>query len=644
MTENLQKLFNILLLSIILATVFLTLISYVLYRLQQIPGGAKREPRIRVQGVYFRRYVPHLEELETSTSVPGASPLRTWLTSRSAVVLYTVFCVVVFLSLAIPYFLGGGDRVLERFQKDASVGLETLRAQASAVLGPEAVKEFAFREASGLLQEVPTSSSVKWEKEVLASLKGRTMKLVFSERNQTKLGARLAKSLDAWEKEYQALGMKVERLNQFPATFDETSWWIVPHAISLSKAERAILEESVRERGAKILLTGEVGKLDGTLAESTDIDSWRAAMLGIEILTNPTPRSYFPTLVSAKGTPWGTELPPGVILKWFPPENGIVARLASESPAEVLLYEGNFRGEIRKQGGARALGLRLTRKKHGRGEFLYSLIEPYEKVGLTSAESRISRLVMASLFLPSKTVGVPRMVVGVDSESEFHEVARLVRVFRETGTPATFFMVSELARLHPRAMKDVLAGPRFEVASHSENHEPFESGVSLEKQFDRIEKSRLELELTAKNLGKAISVRGFHPPTETYQSETVLAASQSGMKYFFGDGSFIRLSPVLVDQGAMVLFPRVLPDDFFAVQSEKALGSEAVFGQFRAGWAQTKLVGGDYYLSLHTQIVGRRGHEEHLVKFLQQIEAEERRGEAKRLNFSEAAEEILITR
>lgn len=48
----------------------------------------------------------------------------------------------------------------------------------------------------------------------------------------------------------------------------------------------------------------------------------------------------------------------------------------------------------------------------------------------------------------------------------------LIRVLRDTGTPATLFLAGRWVRSNPALTKDLAADPLFEIANHGTDHQP----------------------------------------------------------------------------------------------------------------------------------------------------------------------------
>jgi len=60
---DIKNIFNIILLALSLTTIFITLISYIVFKLRQASSVNSVDDFYKLEGSYFRRYAPELEKL-----------------------------------------------------------------------------------------------------------------------------------------------------------------------------------------------------------------------------------------------------------------------------------------------------------------------------------------------------------------------------------------------------------------------------------------------------------------------------------------------------------------------------------------------------------------------------------------------------
>ena len=596
---NVQQFFNIVLLALSVATILLTIVSYLLYRVRQMPGiVGKPKEIIRTQGAFFKRYLP--KELADANLVASseANPIGI---PRRIVPFFGIFACVIFIALFVSLMMGNPNKT--NAPVAAANGFKELHAK-----GLLKDYELTTSDFSHVAEEMITPQQVQKLNDMMAALKKKKILLVdFSlvpPRELKKLPRKKSKkalpveapvdvataesAVAGWRTFMTAHQFNFELTNKIDCS-SHPDLVLVPQAHHLSEAARTGLATCLDQK-VSVMATGPIDTDSAAPADvvGEKIFGLRFSAVGVQ--------SNEPTTVFRDGHMPTWDLPAGLILNWAMLDNSFKATtIHGEGAAFETLGNGfatpYVRASFLEDSGSRRAWLAF---------------DPSKEKSVVAADRFYRRLALASTLawatrLPNARVeswpagNTAALLVSVDSEDKFENVAALQKTFEADKTAATFFLVSNLFNSHPDAFKNA---NQFELASHSENHGIF-AGQPLAEQFDRIQTSRHEIEEIDTQ-----KVRGFRAPEEKYDDATISAVVQNHLDYFAVDRRFLRFSPIAVGGGTTLLFPRLTVDDFGLSRRGDLKTADGFLTVIAEDADQVLKVGGMNLLNMHTQLTG----------------------------------------
>lgn len=548
-----QNIFNLILLTLSLATILLTLVSYILYRAKQSSGPSAPSQKLKVDGIYFRRYLPkrHLEELERAAQPARAKAQRDFIIVPKRIVPFFVLtAVIIFFSLFVSNALKRNHTEVAkghvRYSSDelANVGVEKLDAKSENPFGHHAVlreKKFYFM--------VPAQKPN-------------------------------AEALAAWRNFLNQNGMSHE-----VTQLGDADLLILVQGSQLNDMERTQVEHALQS-GKTLIATGPTGFFNGQ--GNPETHDWPSKWLGVKFESSAHPSEYLPAIGASKSA--AVSAPPGYLFNWTPTDNRFIA---TAGPGDAILaYEGDYQGHPHASA-------RMVTHASGPGRSLWLAMDPKNKLDPYAVSLLADALAWAVHEPVARIANWPgnspgALLLSVDSEDRFSNIASLLKSFQAAKAPATFMVVSHLYEKESSLLP--VKDEHVEIGSHSEDHAIFE-GQSVDVQFDRIQQSLSEIEALSKS-----TVHGFRAPEEKSDNATLLAASKLGLNWIATKSFFVRRAPVWVAGGQLLMFPRITLDDFSLIRMNtpptdiaKLLIEEA---------KQSYQVGGMDMLNMHSQVFG----------------------------------------
>jgi peptidoglycan/xylan/chitin deacetylase (PgdA/CDA1 family) len=615
---EMTQFFNILLLTLSLATILLTLISYVLYRVRSLPGIGKSPEQIKMQGAFFSRYLPQgMKVVPQKNALPTrAEPGKFKLFLKAklpenvlgffAVTVGVIFCCLIF------------QAYLKKRNPDTAPKVAT---DYSSIYKKGILKNYQWEPLRGgelLNESIPSAELKNLEAKVDWLKKVKIYLLETSDNHQSNPGATSA-ALAAWGRFFSKNGLQASATPTVPK-LAANELLILPDAKVLTSAERDQIDAAIKS-GASILATGPVGVVNEKGAPYTD--DWSSRNFGVKFVAIDA-KANLPTLFSSRAQVGGPvwEVPPGLLVNVYPADagfravsvQGVTAARESNFHAQVDTTTNSSRAQFLNHGNGRAAWLAFDPPETLQGKTMPAGSPGFEDHHLR--EAIVSSLAWASRvplirISPWKGDLPASIVVSIDSEDKFENVGRYLELFNTLHYPATFFNVSHLLKQAPATYAN--APSSIEVASHSEDHSDFE-GQTSQTQFDRIQASRFEIEEVTET-----PVLGFRPPEEKFDETTVEAALQNHLRYFSGNNRFHRFAPVWIADAKLLYFPRVSMDDFEISHRADLSTEAAVKAALIDDFTRISETGGTYLLSLHTQIFGQENFFRGLTSALKEI-------------------------
>jgi peptidoglycan/xylan/chitin deacetylase (PgdA/CDA1 family) len=288
----------------------------------------------------------------------------------------------------------------------------------------------------------------------------------------------------------------------------------------------------------------------------------------------------------------------GLVVELAPQLNGY--RVLSRRPQAVAIGEdGRVGGELET---------RLYARTAGRGRLVWLDFPPHRDHHYAGANIHHLDALVAAVFryLLRAEYGAwaswpaGRRFAGLieeDTEDEYHYAARVVQMVRKENFPITWFALSNLAQLNRDLTRDL--SEVGEIACHGDNHADFNRD-SLKIQVERLARCRKVLEVLTGQ-----PVRGFRPPREEFNANTVDAVYDNQLDYFFAGGATDRAVPTQHhnESGNVISLPRVIADDY-EIWHERQLDFEATMALVSHEMDWVEALGGLYAFSFHSQFMG----------------------------------------
>lgn len=606
---NIHKILNLMVLTLSLATVFITLLTYLLYKIRQLSTSQNSEVKTKTEGLFFKRYTGATENLENFPTLDLKPSAIKWIGLKSSVIFFVGLNAVIFASLFFEQNITAWT-TSRKNRNDASLFKQ--RAQEGLMT------EFDLNPSSPNpeLKESLSSAQTQKLQTIMDRLRTKKIILIQTSRNGVLNREASTKATNAWREFFKNNRIPFSESNEI-SKGHQSDLIILSQAKILSLQEKTDLE-ALSSSGVGVLATGPVGYLDGK-GELAD-KPWGTILWKIGYHLNIDPQ-FFPTLFSGGvRAPWW-DVPPGLLVNWFPTDNGFQFSVEGESS---MAYEANYQGRWRtlplNQHGARAI---FGSDRHKLLTWM-ALDPPDLKTFNEPEQHYISTAIAQSLLWTSGSpvaqlalwqAGVDSaFVASVDSEDQFHNAKAMMNIFSQQKFPATFFVVSNLLVQDPD-ISDATE-PIFEIATHTDDHGVLE-GHTLTDQFQHIQSSRLAIEFLWGH-----SVTGFRPPEEGFDNTTLNAIQQNHLTYIFGDQQFHRFAPVSIAEGRMSYFPRSSIDDLNLITKNGIFTEDQYIETLLTDYKRIAALGGVYLLSLHTQVFGKPENRPVLQEFLRKIDSE----------------------
>lgn len=575
--------FNIILLSLSLTTLLITLISYIIFRLRYSLSQKHSDEKHHLEGMFFRRYAPHLKNENDHHREEIEEKLRRREKRKVKPVL-----VFIFVGAAIACLLTAENYFI--FRKELNSKLKTA-ADYRLLIGKGLLKSYDFN------PELPNPSTTEFISEAFsrkqmklaARLKERRITLVSPTSSQSDpIHLKALREWKAFLSRYE-LGFKI--VHDF-STLSSRDLVICPD-IHIKSSQDASALEGLLKNGTQVVLTG--GSDPRLLKDFFDLKAEENTESG----------QNYPTLFGSDERLL-LDLPPGLLVQWYPIENNYRYLTSFEN---AVAFQSTFNGKgLSKDLPVAARWVVRQDRSSRRAWMALDPVEESNGKADPAHESRafVDHAILGTLAwvagLPLSKVstwkeGYPAAsVISIDSEDRFTNIKPLAKLIKESGHPVTTFVVSNLFLEHKTELETFDA--MDEVGSHTDDHLPM-SDFETEKNFARLQNSRLDIE---ENLKRPI--RGFRPPEEIYDENTLNAVKQSGFHYLFADQRPFRFAPVFLDHGSLLLFPRLVDDDVLIKKNRLLETPSKVAEHMLNQYKTVRALGGAYFFSLHTHIFG----------------------------------------
>jgi hypothetical protein len=306
---NLSQIFDIVLVTLSISTVFLTLVSYALFKLKQMEQGPeKNAEKGQHQSPYFKRYQPiSAQSVEPEpVSIPDSPDSKyPWLSeirkrlptlqmpvaNRSLTAFFLIVSAVLFTSLTVERYVSGpGERTV------ASMASRISELSQKGLLRSFDFREVAAEDPPQLVESISLEQAEALEAR-LDSLRGHTgpgKSIVLVAGGGPKNSA-----VSSWRRFLNDMRVPWNLAASLQAV-GSADLVIVPGASWLKDADTKILDEFIRQ-GTSVLITGPTFEVSG----------WAEKRLGIKLIKNEAAGHFLPTIFASGSAPYW-DVPPGV--------------------------------------------------------------------------------------------------------------------------------------------------------------------------------------------------------------------------------------------------------------------------------------------------------------------------------------------
>ena len=278
-------------------------------------------------------------------------------------------------------------------------------------------------------------------------------------------------------------------------------------------------------------------------------------------------------------------------------------RVFSDSPQAIGINAETSMGGV--------VDTRLYAKRVGKGRLVWmdyapdQLSQP-ENINvqhLQAASAAVFRYLLGESYSSWATWPDGKRFAGViseDSEDKFHLADSVVEMVDTHGFPITWFILTNEAQLN-RSLTERMAEVG-EVACHGDSHVPFPLG-SLPTQTERLARC---IKVLSTITGE--TPKGFRPPEEKFNGDTINAVASIEMSYYMADANMDRMVPRIMRENGgireLVSLPRMGSDDYEMWYTLKLNGEESLrLAEEELFWIN--VIGGFLPFSFHTQYMDK---------------------------------------
>lgn len=600
-----QNILSIFVLSLCLATLFITLVTYFLYRFKQLLKLGKVDATQIIEGVFFKKYAPYIQPKEKKEKNEFDSKLSD---RKTLMNFFAVIAIIIFISLISGYlysYFRLGEKTIDTNKYEGLLAKGLMKEyQLNSLQEDPLFNEFISEEKKKIL----LSNFSKMKQYKIAIYKPDKYKDF--EKNQGII-------FEGWKQFFEKYKFNYTTFSDFnDIDIGKINLLLLPNAISLNKKAKIEIEKILNKK-IPVFATGAVAYFDG-LGE-INRDQFSEKIFGIKLEKSKQKRPYYPTLFKANSIPW-IDAPPGLLLNYFPYDNQFHAHFIAGYPS---IFEGNTQSEIRTDKYDAEFVVRGVFKESNARTVWLALDPPVKDQKVAEADQYYLDLMLLNslqwaLDLPqvlkpawkdlAKTVFVPSLEIY--SFNNF--IKNYIDILKDYRFPMTIFLTSEVIQENPQFIEDE-ANPSIEFASLGED-EKILQGNTLQFQFQEIQNSRLLIEEAWQN-----KVFGFKASDAKFDSTTLNASMQNGLYYFLGKQNLFRLSPVPLDDSNFVYIPKNYAKELKMFKAAKFHNSSILYTDLLNQFSEVEKLNGAAFYNFPAKYFGSKNMEKALDNFLKDI-------------------------
>lgn len=594
-----EKVLNTLILTLSVTTVLVTLISYLIYKVKQVPHRKVNESKRKTEGVFFKRFSPDESEEKTEL-VEEQKEVHPWLAKINTMPGYfAILATVIFLALILKNTGQGLLKNWEVYKRNEKV---------TALKEKNLLNMFEvdlFIESPSFKEFFPPSVLLNRDYKLAELRKKKIAVINHNVLNKPNKGLQQM-AVDAWKSFLKKHQISYQELKEYSG-LTQYDVVVIPQEVELNTKDEEYLLRRVED--SNLLFTGPVnskGKSDKLNKE-----------IGLELIGNENSDRYVPSVLNGLSS-LDHNMPAGFLIDQAPIDPTYLVKQTGKD----LILSGSHTGPL-KEGEVYSRGFR---RKMSEAKIVWTHLDPLDITNVSASQSfyqeefflnQLCWLGSIPIITPNRWQGRYQvaMTLSIDSEDEIEGSYEFSKFLSREKIPATFFIVSDMLRGDSRLTDQ--DEPFFEMASHTTDHEII-TDHELNVQFDKIQNSRLAIE---EAWGE--KVKGFHPPEERFNKASINALLQNKMDYLVGDQRDVRLQPFFLVDQSLVYFTRMAKDDIFMEKDRRLVIAEHFFDVMKRDLEVAKNLGGYYYLNLHSQIIGKKIPYDSIEKLMDGVNRDE---------------------
>jgi len=252
----------------------------------------------------------------------------------------------------------------------------------------------------------------------------------------------------------------------------------------------------------------------------------------------------------------------------------------------------------------------------GKGQWIYFSFPSY--VFIDSGEETYRKLFKGMLeylnedihLLPYPYIDAKNAIfISEDTEYKYESFQNFYKLAIKHQIPVTAFCVSNLAKIHPKMMKDAARSKYVEIASHSYTHKKI-VGLTRDTYIKETIGSKISLEETTPQ-----KIIGFRPPREEIDATMIQILQDGGFKYVLSKGES-QLYPYFDNQ--ILIIPRHGTDDYsYLINLD--WNSKDILREMKHQTDVLSSLNAPYTLSVHTHLMSYGNNSKIIDKYMKYV-------------------------
>ncbi|APJ02575.1 polysaccharide deacetylase family protein [Silvanigrella aquatica] len=598
-----QNILSIFVLSLCLATLFITLVTYFLYRVKQLLKFNQKNTNIVLESIFFKKYAPYIKIKEKEKDNEFDNKLSD---RKTLTYFFGIISGIIFLSFLVGY-------LFSYFK-----------------LGEKTIDSAKYEEliSGGLLKEYQLNTLIENPDlvEYISDKKIDDLNLVFKQLNNYKIGIFKSKGKNENLKNHSnAVNLWVEFFKRKKLNFkiitdlkknNEIDLLLIPQLNSIKYVTRKEIEKLFNNE-IGLFATGNIGYFDGLGVKSDKNLSEK--IFGVEFKKNDDKKNNSPTVFEGNNVPW-CDISPGMQLNIFPVDNNFIAISKTGISSS---FESNTQSQIKKYSNSESMIIRSNFVEHPKMRAAWFALDP-----VTPDKVKANELFYLDLYIAHALQWVLKNPMAVVStwKGEFNSVfvpsievdddsdnaEKYKDLFKDYDFPVSLFISAERLQKKSALVEDE-KNKIIEIASASEN-DAILQGNTLQNQFENIQNSRLLLEEFWHN-----KVYGFKPPQNRFDTTTMNAVIQNKMTYIIGNQTLFRFSPVLMNEGSFIYFPKYNLKELTMYKTSKFHNSTMIFNDFQKRFHEVEVLKGAGFFNFPSKSLTTKSLEKGIDQFFKYL-------------------------